>query len=406
MLGAASFFEGYDINIVIVALPQIRDTFDLTQAGASLWLSVLYLGAVPAMLLSRRADRIGRRKLLIATICGYTVGTALTAVAPTIWLFALFQFLARLFLIAEVAVAWTLIAEELPAGSRGFGFGFLAMLTALGTGAAALLYALALAPNDISWRWLYVAALPMLAYTARLRRKLPESKRFTAAREQGALSRSWHEILRPPHRSRLILACAALLLAELTTQALVFVVDYMQTQRDLSPTAANLILIAAGALSIPVLVVSGSLSDRYGRRRVSQAFLVLSVAGPLWLFMLARSPFELFLALTATYVGNFGAWPTLGAYGSELFPTGLRAFGGSAVGMAKIMGQFLSFVLAAVLIRATGSLGAAVAILSAGPLLAAIVTGALPETKGRELETISGEELIVPFSGDAPTSPL
>src|SRR5688572_19684544 len=81
-LGAASFFEGYDINIVIVALPQIRETFGLTQSEASLWLSVLYLGALPAMLVSRWADRIGRRRLLLITIWGYTLTTAATAFAP------------------------------------------------------------------------------------------------------------------------------------------------------------------------------------------------------------------------------------------------------------------------------------------------------------------------------------
>src|SRR5919106_5101493 len=120
-LGAASFFEGYDINIVIVALPQIRDTFGLSQAQASLWLSVLYLGALPAMLVSRWADRLGRRRLLLFTIWGYTLTTAITAVAPNIVAFALLQFIARAFLIAEVAIAWTLIAEELPARSRGLG---------------------------------------------------------------------------------------------------------------------------------------------------------------------------------------------------------------------------------------------------------------------------------------------
>ena len=38
LLGTASFFQGYDLNLVAVALKQIRHTFGLTQAGASLWL--------------------------------------------------------------------------------------------------------------------------------------------------------------------------------------------------------------------------------------------------------------------------------------------------------------------------------------------------------------------------------
>ncbi len=403
MLGAASFFEGYDINIVIVALPQIRETFSLNQSQASLWLSALYLGAIPAMLVSRRADRIGRRRLLLITIWGYTVTTAATALAPTIVAFALLQFAARAFLIAEVAIAWTLIAEELPAGSRGFGFGALAMLSALGTGLAALVWGLVLAPMGASWRWLYVAALPVLALVLRLRVRLPESGRFVAAQEQGKLAGRWTEITRPPHLSRLVLACAALFFAELTTQAQVFVVDFLQTQRGLSPSASNLMLIGGGGLAIPVLVYAGALSDRYGRRTMSALFLAVSVVGPLLFFLVARSPVALFVTLAFTYVGSFGAWPTLGAFGVELFPTRLRALGGSAVGAAKVSGQFASFVAAAVLIETLGSLPRAVAALALGPLLAAVLALRLPETKGEALETISGDDLVAPLGGELPT---
>jgi MFS family permease len=393
MLGAASFFEGYDINIVIVALPQIRETFDLTQAQASLWISVLYLGALPAMVLSRRADRRGRRSLLIVTIWGYTVTTVATAVAPSIAVFAILQFCARVFLIAEVAIAWTMIAEELPASARGFGFGSLAMLSALGTGLAALLYGVVLAPLGLSWRWLYVAAIPVLMLVIQLRRRLPESARFSHAEREGRLAIKGSEILAPPHLRRLILAAGALFLAELTTQALVFVVDFMQTQHGLSPSAANLMLIGAGGLAIPVLVFAGSLSDRYGRKRMSVFFLIVSVAGPIIFFALAEGVLLLFAALTLTYVGSFGAWPTLGAYGSELFPTRLRALGGSVVGGAKVAGQFSSLVFAGLLINATGSLANAVVILSAGPILAAVIALALPETMGKELEEITDDEL-------------
>jgi putative MFS transporter len=402
-LGAASFFEGYDINIVIVALPQIRESFSLTQAEASLWLSVLYLGALPAMFVSRRADHLGRKRLLLFTIWGYTLATVATALAPNMATFAILQFLARAFLIAEVAIAWTFMAEELPAGSRGFGFGALAMLSALGTGLASMLWALLLSPLGLSWRWLYVAALPVLIIIIRLRRDLPESKRFTAAHEQGHLTGNWTEILKPPYRWWLVLACAALFFGELITHAQVFVVDFLQTQRGFSPSTSNLMLIGAGGLAIPTLLYAGALSDRFGRRKMAIAFLLVSAGGPILFFAAGQGPIALFMCLAVMYVGTFGAWPTLGAYGSELFPTRLRAFGGAAVTFAKVGGQFSSFVAAAVLLARLGSFPLTVAILCIGPLLAALVTFKLPETKGAELEAISGDDLIVPLAGELPT---
>jgi MFS family permease len=404
VLGAASFFEGYDFFIVTVALPDIRATFGLSQADASLWLSILYLGALPAVLASRRADVVGRRRLLLASIVGYTVFTAATAVAPTIGWFVAMQFAARLFLSAEVALAWTMVAEELPAASRGFGFGWLAMLSALGAGIGAIVYGAAFAPLGISWRWLYVTALPPLATITYFRRRLPESTRFTAARDAGHLASRWHEILRPPHRRWLGLVCVTAALGALTTHAGTFTIDFMQSDRGLSATAANLVLVAAGALAVPVLVGSGALSDRYGRKVVGCAFGIVSIVGGAGFFLLATGPLLLFVFLWLTFVGQFGSWPTLGAFNSELFPTRLRASAGSWATVFRVTGQFLSFVLGSFLIRATGELSWTAVILGFGPVLTfGIILAWFPETKGRELEEIAGE---MPLAIDVATPPL
>src|SRR5439155_2855374 len=146
-----------------------------------------------------------RRRLLIACVAGYTVATGCTAFAPNVGAFVALQFVARLFANAEVAIVWTMAAEELPADSRGFGFGILAMNSALGVGFGAILYGGFLEPAGISWRWLYVLCVPPLLLVSFLRRRLPESRRFIAARDQGKLAERWHAILKPPVRKWLIL---------------------------------------------------------------------------------------------------------------------------------------------------------------------------------------------------------
>lgn len=388
LLSSASFFEGYDLNVVIFALPHIRRTFGLSQSGAALWLSLVYLGALPAVVLARRADRHGRRGLLLVTISGYTVATAATAVAPDMAVFAACQLAARFFLAVEMALTWSMVAEELPAESRGFGFGWLATMNILGAGFGSLLYGTVLAPLGVSWRWLYAIAVPVLVVVMWLRRRLPESRRFLRMAESQAWSK-WNEIVRPPHRRHLVLVCLMALLLNLTAQAMVYVVDFLQSQRHLSTTAANLIVVAAGAVAIPSLTAAGSLSDRLGRRVVGAGFVLVLVGGLYLFFFAARGIPALFAALTLVYVGNFGAWPALGGYGSELFPTSLRALGNSTAGAFRVIGQSASFVVAGVLISGVGSLPRAVAILSAGPLLAGTaVLALLPETSGRELDEV------------------
>ena len=393
LLGWASFFEGYDLNVVIFALPHIRHTYGLSQSSASLWLSLLYLGALPAIVIARRADRHGRRRVLLLSISGYTVATAATAFAPTMAAFAGCQFAARLFLAVEISVTWTLLAEELPAGARGFGFGFLATLDILGAGFGSLLYGVVLAPLGVSWRWLYGAAVPVLLVVVWLRRRLPESSRYRRVAESGAWS-NWREIGRPPHLRNLLLICAVAFLVNLTTQAQVFVIDFFQSQRHLSTSTANLILVAAGALAIPVLGIAGSLSDRLGRKTIGCSFLGAGVAGTYLLFFVARGPAELFGALALSYVGGFGAWPSLGGYATELFPTGLRAFGNSTAGAARVAGQCLGFVAGGVLIAGTSGLAGAVGILALGPLIAIpLIVFLLPETSGRDIDDATTVDL-------------
>ncbi|HLY84129.1 MAG TPA: MFS transporter [Acidimicrobiales bacterium] len=403
VLGAAAFFEGYDLNIVAVALPQLRRSFHLSQADASLWVSLLFFGALPAVVFTRQADRRGRRLVLLVSILGYTAATGLTAVATAVGMFVGCQFFARMFLSTEDAVAWTLVAEELPAGARGFGFGWLAMLAAAGTGTSAIIYGAVLSPLGLSWRLLYVFALPPLLGVFLLRRRLPESGRFARARARGALVERWRQILRPPHRRWLFLLSLTSALAALTTHAATFSVDFMQTQRHLSATASSLLIVAAGAPAIVVLVTAGALSDRYGRKLVGCSFATLAVIGALDFFFVARSVPALYGAMVLTLVGTFGAGPALGAFGSELFPTSLRALGGSSVAVARVLGQALSLGLGGLLLHLFGNLPDTVGVLLLGPVAMVVIVAVwFPETHGRELEDISDEPGIGLALGPVP----
>ncbi len=402
LLGTASFFQGYDLNLVAVALKQIRHTFGLTQSGASLWLGVLYLGALPAVFLTRQADRLGRRAILLVSVLGYTVATGFTALAPSIAVFAGCQFFARGFLGSEQAVAWTMVAEELPATSRGLGFGWLAMMAALGVGTSSILYG----PVGLSWRWLYALATPPLLGLAVLRRRLPESRRFVEARRNGLLAERWREILQPPNRRWLALLCSTAVLGALTTHAVALAPDFLQTQRHLSAATVGWLVTVAGVPAILVQIASGPLSDRLGRKVVGCSFAGLAVIGALLFFFVARSPLAFAGAISLTLSGSLGARPALGAFTTELFTTPLRAFGGAAVSVALVIGEVISLALGGLLLRVFGNLPDVVAILILGPIgVIIIVAKWFPETRGRELEEIhvpgaevslAGAVLVVP----------
>ena len=397
LLALACFTEGYDFNALIVALPHLRHEFGLSSAAANLWVAAVYLGAAPAVWLGRRADRHGRRGALMLSVAGYTVCSVVTALAPSMAVFVAMQFLARCFLVVQIAVAWTVAAEELPANRRGFGFGVLALAAALGTGMGAILEASVLAPMGASWRWIYAASAPVALVLIALRRSLPESARYEELAASGRMHGMAGVLLRPPYRSRLLLIGGTVAIANLTTQATVFAVDYMQNERHLGSSAANLVLVAAGAICLPVLTYAGRLSDRWGRRPVCSVALVVQAVGIVLFFNLATSLPLLLAMLSVTYVGVFGAWTTGSAFGVEAFPTALRATAGSAVTIARLAGQCASFLVSALLVGAVGHPGLIVVILAIGPVIAAVLIATrFPETSGEELADVAVAAAVIP----------
>jgi putative MFS transporter len=398
VLGTTNFFDGYDRGIISVALKQIRGSFHLTQSEASLYLALLFLGALPAVPLTRYADRVGRRRLLIIAVIGYTIATGLSAAAPNAPVFGVCQFFARFFITAEGAIVWTMAAEELPAGARGVGFGWLAMTSALGVGFGAILFGGVIHPLGGSWRILYVVGLPPLIATGWLRRKLPESRRFIAAEKAGQLARSWKEIFRTNYRHWLVLVLVTAFLAELVVQASSFALDFLQTQRHVSASTASFMLVGAGLPAIPLMVFAGALSDRYGRRVIGCSFAAVSVLGALGFFWIPAGPWVLLPFMSLAIIGQAGFNPTFSAYTAELFPTAVRSQAAAWASVVRVAGDAVSLGLgAAFLVLFRHNFPLTVTVLGLGPVAAVYLFWTrFPETHGRELEDIVGPDGLVP----------
>jgi hypothetical protein len=167
VLGATSFFDGYDRGITTGPCPRSERPTTSPKVPHPRGSPCCSSGAVPAVALARQADRLGRRTLLVVSILGYSVATAATTLAPTIATYAACQFTARVFRTAQTAIVWVMAAEELPDAARGLGFGWLAMNSALGVGFGAILYGSVFTPLNISWRQMYLVGLPALAHPHR-----------------------------------------------------------------------------------------------------------------------------------------------------------------------------------------------------------------------------------------------
>jgi MFS family permease len=184
-LGVAWVLDGLEITIASLIGPvlQSEHTLHLSSVEVGTSASVYLVGEVAgALFFGYLSDRLGRRRLFIATLGLYLIANGLTAFAFTYAVFVFFRFFAGAGIGGEYAAINSAIDELIPAPYRGHtdlainGTYWLgAMIGALGE---YVLLNPSILPIDLGWRiGLFIGPLIGLLIW-RLRGALPESPRW------------------------------------------------------------------------------------------------------------------------------------------------------------------------------------------------------------------------------------
>lgn len=384
LLSVASFFEGYDFLALSQLLPTLRDHFGLSKASGGALVTVVNLGTMIAYVLVRRADQWGRKRALSITIAGYTLASLASGLAPEVVSFAIAQLLARVFLIAEWAIALVIAAEEFPAEKRGSAMGIIQASSSLGAIVCAGVVPLLL-KLPTGWRSVYFAGALPLVLVALARRQMRETKRFeTRAADGGG---SLFDLLRGPYKRRVIEVALVWALAYVGTQtAITFWKDFALTERSMTEEQAGLAITIAAVGALPLVFLSGRMLDVIGRR-MSAAIIFLGTSGGIAGAYLLGSRWSLTAALIIAIFGTTAVLQVLNAYTAELFPTDKRA--DAFAWTNNLLGR-IGYVLAPIVVgfaAEQSSWSVAVSATAVFPLLAlAIILARFPETKGKELE--------------------
>lgn len=402
LLSAATFFDGFDMYALSQVLPNLRRDLGLSREQGGLIVSVVHIGAVLAYFLVRKADEWGRRRVLLITISGYTLCSLLTGIAPSAPAFALFQSLARVFLIAELAVATIYAAEEFPAEKRGLYIGLLQVATGLG-GILCASTAPLLLKTSLGWRSVYfVGAVPLVLF-AIARRGLRETERFLSLGKAGtagdahasrpplpSLKEDLFRIVRTPYRNRMLLLGLIWALTYLcTANVTLFWKEYVVAEHHFTDGQVGLSMALAACLAALLLPLVGRLLDRAGRRRSAVLIYGTAIFGVLFAFSTSGWP-KLTLGLFLSMFAVAATQPLLHAFNTELFPTELRgdAFAWSNNLLGRLGPVFTPYLLG--LAAEQYGWGSTIRVTIAGPILALLILLAtLPETSGRELEATS-----------------
>lgn len=185
-VGAGLFVDGFDIylgsGVSAALVRQHIASLSIVATLAGVTVLGLAIGGIGAGML---ADHLGRRMTLRCTMAIVVAGSLGAAFAPNMPTLILCRAIAALGLGGESVIGYAMLSEFLPPRGRGYWLGWIGLAANIGMPLALLIGAWVL-PHPQGWRWMLAlpaaAALPVLW----LRRSLPESPRWLAARGRGA----------------------------------------------------------------------------------------------------------------------------------------------------------------------------------------------------------------------------
>jgi len=391
-------YQGFTMSINGVGAPWIARSFNLGQSGIATLYAWISVSAIGALILSRLADRVGRRRVLLGCMAATPLCALGAALASSLFLFATFEILLYAFIGATVSGSVVMLAEELPTEQRAKGQSYGGLAMGLGGGLCVSLMPL-LARAGYSWRWLLVISatgLLGLPFTARL---IPESRRWERAAARGGTSRSrFSDVFGPRYRRRAIPIMVCALLGMIAGTAInSWSYFHAVSVVGLSAGAASTMVLIGGGLGMMGFPLAAWGCERLGRVPTVVSSGLLVAAGALWFYWGPPA----YCAFPALWLGAGYCWLTVAGNASmvsgntvatELFPTVLR---GTMIGWFSLIGAVGSVAAQAaiaMLAQPFGGLSNVVGYLALLGVPSAILFGLfIEETRGLSLEVAARE---------------
>jgi MFS transporter, putative metabolite:H+ symporter len=431
--GVGWALDAMDVGLISFVMAALAKQWDLSPSELAWIGAVGFVGmALGASVGGSLADRIGRRTIFAATLFLYGLATGAAALSWSVASLLVFRFLIGLGLGAELPVASTLVSEFAPARIRGRVVVLLEAFWAVGWILAALIGYFVIPLSADGWRWAFVLGAVPAAWSAVVRRTVPESVRYLERQGRGAEAEAVvrrfeaQAGIAPPAaadasadagpsdearaglaglwRSAMRRRTAGLWLAwfgiNFAYYGAFIWLPTLLVERGFTLVRSFEFTLWMTLAQLPGYAVSAWLIERWGRRPTLATFLAGSALAAV-LFALAGSPGAILGAGMLLSFFNLGAWGALYAATPEVYPTTLRATGaGWAAGFGRIASILAPLAVPPLLARGGvpavfGTLAAFFGVAIAGALL-------LPELRGRHLSETLAEEETRPIGAASP----
>jgi sugar porter (SP) family MFS transporter len=431
--GLGGILYGYDMGIIAAALIFVRDSFKLSTQMQEMVVSIVLVGAMLGAIIGGSiADRIGRRSTLLWGGALFILVSILASFSPNVFTLVVARALLGLAIGFTSVTAPVYVSELAPPQSRGRLISLYQFALTLGIALADLVgYWLA---GQQSWRLMFgIGAVPAALFLI-LVLTLPESPRWlfaqnrlteaqsvlrTYTNEAGSrlllddirtaletkMDRRWSALWSPAARGALLIAVGFTVLQQVT--GINTIIYYGPQIFALAGITSNKNAIFATLIvavtNMLATIIALFLVDRVGRKPLlyvgvggmTVSLFVLAVAfhqiafGPL-LGIVATACLVFYIACFAFSMGPI-AWILV----SEVFPLQVRARGVAAATLGSGASNFLVSLTFLSLIKSAGN-ALTFSIYGVFCILTLLfVRFIVPETKGRELESISAKSSVV-----------
>ena len=181
LCAATLFVDGYDIQVMALAVPSLSQAWSLPPSSFGFALSAVVLGmTVGAGVLGPLGDRFGRRTMLIVTMTCVGLLTCGTALAASPVEFVVWRLATGVALGAGIPSCAALTSEYAPVASRSFVMGLMNVATPIGAFSAGFLAPLVL--DAFGWRGTFLIGGVGPLVIALLALFIPESLKFLLVR--------------------------------------------------------------------------------------------------------------------------------------------------------------------------------------------------------------------------------
>ena len=176
VLSLAVFMSSLDLFIVNLAFPYIAREYAGTSLSSLSWVLNAYTIVFAAVLVpaGRWADRVGRRRLFVAGLVTFGIGSLLCGLAPGVAALIAARVIQAVGAGLMVPASLSLLLAAVPAQARARAIGTWSAIGALGAALGPVIGGLLV---QLSWRWVFWINLPVAVFAVlAARRVIPESK--------------------------------------------------------------------------------------------------------------------------------------------------------------------------------------------------------------------------------------